>query len=63
MINRVEKHETDETCNVCGKQQVVNEYGRKSCDNYACPAHKHHTDIHWNSTAKEIQAWKESNEE
>jgi len=56
-MNEVEKHPTDEVCNVCGKEQVINEYGRKSCDNYSCPAHKHSTDIHWNSTDEEIEEW------
>lgn len=58
-MNTVEKHETDETCNVCGKQNVVNEYGRKSCDAAFCEASKHSTDIHWNSTEEEIMAWQD----
>lgn len=29
-MNTVEKHETDETCNVCGKQSVVNQYVGKA---------------------------------
>lgn len=57
-MNEVEKHPTDEVCNVCEKEQVVNEYGRKSCDNYNCPAHRHSTDIHWNSTDEEIEEWR-----
>lgn len=53
-MNTVEKHETDETCNVCGKQNVVNEYGRKSCDAAFCAASKHSTDIHWNKDTDDI---------
>lgn len=64
MINKVEKHETDETCNVCGKQNVVNQYGRKSCDNIStCPAAKHSTDIHWNSSDEEIEEWRREQKE
>lgn len=62
MINKVEKHETDETCNFCGKEEVVNQYGNKSCDNYDCPAHRSSTDIHWNSTDEEIEEWREEND-
>ncbi|WP_226041236.1 hypothetical protein [Natrinema sp. DC36] len=59
-MNTVEKHETDETCNVCGRDNVVNEYGRRSCNNLStCPAAKNSADISWNSTDEEIEEWKE----
>lgn len=62
-MNEVEKHPTDEVCNVCGEEQVINEYGRKSCDNYSCPAHRHSTEIQWNSTDEEIAEWRSGSSE
>lgn len=58
-MNKIEKHETDHECNVCHTHKVVNEYGRKRCDNIDCPASKSHIDIGWDSTDEEIEAWRE----
>lgn len=60
-MNTVEKHETDKECNVCGRQQVVNEYGRLRCDNLSgCPTTRMDNDLSWNSTQEEVMAWKDS---
>lgn len=58
-MNNVEKHETDETCNICGEKNVVSQYGMKRCDSINCPAAYVTTEIYYDSTDEEVEQWKE----
>lgn len=56
-MNRVPKHETDKTCNVCGGP-VVNQYGRVRCDDVTRPSRDHDNDLSWDSDEAKIQAYR-----
>lgn len=59
-MNKIESHDTGETCNVCGSK-VVNEYGRVRCSNVSCLSRDRDNDLSWDSDEEAISAVRSEN--